>query len=258
MTESYFVVKWPVFFDQTYNFGSKLIFSNGVVQFKNQQMSPGAKIHTWESKTNYLKSNRTLNLPLLKSGKEYQIYVSAKQIPKDSVHIQIDFFDAQNKTLDNLVLTEMNSIFKVPEKTDHYQISLINLNNQELKFEYIVINLLNHEYSIRVYSKQVKLVLVWNGSVIDKVTTVVRDRILDSGAYLGSENELWLYVEAGRNELKQSLILKLKNIVDSLISNGNLNLSKNLLVQTKFWTKNMMDDSFIKLLNETLVDLEGK
>lgn len=258
MTDSFFLIKWPVNFDETYNYGSLVEFSNGTVKFSNTQMSPGMKIHTWESKSNYFRDSRTLRLPLLKVGSTYKIKTKINQVPVNSVHVQIDFFDFQNKLIKSLILTDVEGDFKVPEDTKHYKISLINLNNRELKFEYIMIIPVECDYNISVYSQNNKVVALWNAKKIESINIFVRNKVIDSNSYIGKDNEIKLYVEIDGDHMfvdKSQIISEITKMLKLILSKLNLKSVVNIPIDIRFQTKNDNGRLFEKELYVSLKNL---
>jgi accessory secretory protein Asp3 len=259
--KSFFVIKWPFDTDQTYNYGSKIRFKDGYVEFSNPQMSPGGKIHTWKSKINYKDNFKALDLPLLKGGAEYQIQVDIKQKPINSIHLQFDFYDAEGQLIANPVFTEMTTNFVVPTGTDHYESSLVNLNNQQAVFNYMVIQPKSEQQAVTVFNGQDKIVLAWNKSatVIENLNVIIRNRVLDSGSYIaGKAHEMKVYVEInGQRILNDSqLEQKVSQIVSDIqqvFQNEQLTNSKSVdvsLIQSSDLTCKKLQQQLITALRD--------
>lgn len=216
MNNSFFIIKWPFSTDQTYNYGSKINFKNQVVTFKNSEVSPGGKIHTWQSMVDYQQVAKTLELPLLQSNREYRIRMQDTQIPANSINLQFEFYDLNDQLIDNPVLTSLEPTFVFPENVHHYQLSLINLNNQELKFNYLLIEPQPMNNQINVYSEHFKLVVVTPNHEKDaqKIVIYVKNRLLNSQSYLAVSDQIRIYIEF--NGYRDFNDYQIMNLVDQI------------------------------------------
>lgn len=195
---NYFVIRWPLRMNNTYSFGSVINYQKGKIYFKNERMSPGERIHTWKSKFNYhIRDSEFSQLPLLKRGVKYQVNAKAEVVPEGSVQVQLDFFDNRDEIIDGPLTIDLDGEFVVPEEMDHYQLSLVNLNNRSLKFENLVIEPLESEFAVATTSGYMNTTYIWNrqDDFFEDVEVYLRSRLLYSGAYLGKKNTLRIFVE---------------------------------------------------------------
>lgn len=195
---NYFVIRWPLRMNNTYSFGSVINYQKGKIYFKNERMSPGERIHTWKSKFNYhIRDSEFSQLPLLKRGVKYQVNAKAEVVPEGSVQVQLDFFDNRDEIIDGPLTIDLDGEFVVPEEMDHYQLSLVNLNNRSLEFENLVIEPLESEFAVATTSGYMNTTYIWNrqDDFFEDVEVYLRSRLLYSGAYLGKKNTLRIFVE---------------------------------------------------------------
>ncbi|KRN18833.1 asp3 protein [Pediococcus claussenii] len=171
-------------------------FKQNEVHFSNPQLSPGFKMHSWSSQNDFVDGALWENLPLLKSGTEYQVVIDAQIKPANSVHIQLDFFDESNELIDEQIFADQNFRFTVPMHTKRYQISLVSLNNQEMIFKNMTINPTFNDFEITVQTSGTKRVIIkpLNGKA-RTIEIILRDRFLESGSYIGANNQLTVYFE---------------------------------------------------------------
>ncbi len=195
---NYFVIRWPLRMNNTYSFGSVINYQKGKIYFKNERMSPGERIHTWKSKFNYhIRDSEFSQLPLLKRGVKYQVNAKAEVVPEGSVQVQLDFFDNRDEIIDGPLTIDLDGEFVVPEEMDHYQLSLVNLNNRSLEFENLVIEPLESEFAVATTSGYMNTTYIWNrqDDFFEDVEVYLRSRLLYSGAYLGKKSTLRIFVE---------------------------------------------------------------
>ncbi|WP_240366881.1 accessory Sec system protein Asp3 [Pediococcus acidilactici] len=198
MKSSYFVIRWPVHMNDTYSYGSVINYQNGKIYFKNERMSPGERIHTWKSQVVFDKLDTGYSqLPLLKRKAKYQIITKAIIAPENSVQIQLDFFDVKNEIIDGPLTIDLDGEFEVPEEMDHYQLSLVNLNNRSLEFEDLIIRPVESTFEIATIDGNMNVICLWDrrDHFFEKVEVYLRRRLLYSGSYLGKQNVLRIFVE---------------------------------------------------------------
>ena len=129
-----YIVKWGQRIGDTYTHGSKINFHESSVSFSNPEQSPGESIHTWYSLAEFRKFRYTPALPILTPGHQYHFRVDLTQEPADSLNLAITYFDDDDEQIRQDFFTELNDSFAYPENGHHYQMDLINLNNQQLEF----------------------------------------------------------------------------------------------------------------------------
>jgi accessory Sec system protein Asp3 len=203
MLKSSFLIKWAFNTDQTYNFGSKIQFYRGKVMFHNPKMSPGAPLHTWHSLINYQKDYKTSDLPLLEEGCEYELTAMLKATPAESIHLQLEFFDAQDQLIENQFITSLSGRFTTPKALDHYTISLVNLNNRELEFSHLILRPLECKVSIEMHNGPFKIVMLWeaNQRHFKELNVAIRPKVLTTGAYIETPRAIQVNVEITRASL---------------------------------------------------------
>lgn len=195
---SNYVIRWPIHTNNTYSYGSVINYQNGKVYFKNERMSPGERIHSWQSKLIFGISNSEFSqLPLLKRGIKYRITTKAKVIPEESIQVQLDFFDVRDEIIDGPLTINLNDEFVIPEELDHYRLSLVNLNNKELEFENLVIKPAESNFETETITGNINVTCVWDkrDSFFEDVEVYLRGRLVYSGSYLGRKNTLRIFVE---------------------------------------------------------------
>lgn len=187
---NYFVIRWPLRMNNTYSFGSVINYQNGKIYFKNERMSPGERIHTWKSKLNYhILDSEFSQLPLLKRGVKYQVITKAKIYPEGSAQIQLDFFDIRDEIIDGPLTIDLDGEFEVPEEMDHYQLSLINLNNKSIEFEDLVIKPAKSNFVVATIDNNINITCIWDqqDDFFEDVEVYLRSRLVYSGGYLGKK-----------------------------------------------------------------------
>lgn len=136
-----FIVKWPINISSTYIHGATLRYSkNKSVYYSNEVLSPGQVICSWHSVTDYLLMGAVPELPLLKQGREYYIKIFLDADNKLPVQININFFDHNKDNIESFSSTDFNFNFIVPVGTVSYDVNLINLKHQWIKFDYLLIS----------------------------------------------------------------------------------------------------------------------
>ncbi|MEE6674594.1 accessory Sec system protein Asp3 [Pediococcus acidilactici] len=217
---NYFVIRWPLRMNNTYSFGSVINYQKGKIYFKNERMSPGERIHTWKSKFNYhIHDSEFSQLPLLKRGIKYQVNTKAKVVPEGSVQVQLDFFDNRDEIIDGPLTIDLDDEFVVPEEMDHYQLSLVNLNNRSLEFEDLVIEPLESEFAVATSCGNMNVTYIWNrqDAFFEDVEVYLRSRLMYSGGYLGKPGTLRIFVEFDSRanwqvqELREEIFEKFKS-----------------------------------------------
>ena len=134
-------VKWEYVNSSTYVHGSCIDFSpEGPTQFRNEFMPSGKIIHSWSSGISYTANRRGADLAQLRPNHEYQVEYRMMTHPKETVYIQISFFDLYGHTIETLFIDTNGQSFVVPERMYAYQIALLNVGCRSLSFEEIVIN----------------------------------------------------------------------------------------------------------------------
>lgn len=217
---NYFVIRWPLRMNNTYSFGSVINYQKGKIYFKNERMSPGERIHTWKSKFNYyIRDSEFSQLPLLKRGVKYQVNAKAEVVPEGSVQVQLDFFDNRDEIIDGPLTIDLDGEFVVPEEMDHYQLSLVNLNNRSLEFENLVIEPLESEFAVATSCGNMNVTYIWNrqDAFFEDVEVYLRSRLMYSGGYLGKSGTLRIFVEFDSRanwqvqELREEIFEKFKS-----------------------------------------------
>ena len=139
MSELYFM-HWPQNLSSVYVNGATIRYSKDQsVYYANEVLSPGQTICTWTSVTDYLLSGNSPALPLLKINKKYRLKVKLEADNDLPVQVQIDFFDGHQEILDSYRGTDPYLNFTVPKGTISYEVRLVNLKHEWLRFEFLTI-----------------------------------------------------------------------------------------------------------------------
>ncbi|MBF0714049.1 accessory Sec system protein Asp3 [Gemella sp. GH3] len=132
------IIYWDNFSINSYLFGSIIKFkSKDFVHFKNLRMPSGKDMNEWLSKTNHQSHRYPPQLPMLKKGHLYKIYVNAETVPENSIYLRIIFYDRYEKIISETVIRSNEDIFVYPNDAYSYKIQVMNAGCSELKFHYI-------------------------------------------------------------------------------------------------------------------------
>ncbi|MFO1546737.1 accessory Sec system protein Asp3 [Lactiplantibacillus plantarum] len=138
---SIYLIKWPRALNDTYLFGSKIIFfENGNVEFKNDKMPPTMDIHFWKSEVGLFNDGFLGGLPLLKKNCEYKIIFKGAVYPKSSVYLEIVFLDEQDDLIEKKIINGFEGTFKYPREAFKYEIHLKNINNLKCDFWGLIVS----------------------------------------------------------------------------------------------------------------------
>lgn len=140
MMSELYLMRWPHNLSAVYVNGATIQYSQDQsVFYANEVLSPGQTICTWSSVTDYLASGNPPSLPLLKINKTYELSLRLKADNDLPVQVQIDFFDSHQEVLDSYRGTDSRLKFKVPKGTISYEVRLVNLKHEWLRFESLTI-----------------------------------------------------------------------------------------------------------------------
>lgn len=135
-----YIMRWPRDLTAVYVKGATIRYEQEQsVYYANEVLTPGQIICTWSSMTNYLSSGCSPSLPLLKTGKTYELRIKLKADNVLPVQIQINFLDGERVVLASYRGTDPSLAFRVPEGTVSYDVHLVNLKHQWLRFEFLTI-----------------------------------------------------------------------------------------------------------------------
>ena len=133
-------VRWDNFANESYLYGSKIIFENdGTVRFCNHLMPPGQIIRKWQSSLNYQAKRHEPQLPMLEEGERYEIRSYASYTPNRTVILRIRFFDRQGEEVESVIIDDILDEFICPNGASSYELELINAGAEELVFHHIEI-----------------------------------------------------------------------------------------------------------------------
>lgn len=136
MMSELYLMRWPQNLSAVYVNGATIRYSQDQsVYYANEVLSPGQTICTWSSATDYLVSGNSPSLPLLKINRTYELSLRLKADNDLPVQVQIDFFDGHKEVLDSYRGTDSRLKFKVPKGTISYEVRLVNLKHEWLRFE---------------------------------------------------------------------------------------------------------------------------
>lgn len=207
INKNYFsnIVYWDNFSASSYLYGSIIkIKSKDNVYFKNLRMSSGKGINSWLSQANHQRYRHVPQLPMLKKGKSYKIYINAESIPENTIYLRIIFYDRYEKIISETVIRSNEDIFTYPEEAYSYKIQVMNAGCSELTFHYIELT----EYVDK----------------FDKKSFIVSD-IINKNENLTKLNVIFLEPKQNKfEELDRSLLENYCNIIliNSKIYNGHI------------------------------------
>ncbi|NQJ21714.1 accessory Sec system protein Asp3 [Streptococcus suis] len=136
-------VKWKHFLRSAYSYGSDIRIEGNTIYFKNELMPPSFELKRWHSITNFQGKRIQPQLPLLKHGSSYRIEAQASVEPKDTMYIQVEFFNRYQEKIDFVILKDLASQFIYPKEAHFYEIALINAGCQQLTFEELILESLD-------------------------------------------------------------------------------------------------------------------
>lgn len=140
MMSELYLMRWPQNLSAVYVNGATILYSQDQsVYYANEVLSPGQTICTWASATDYLVSGNSPSLPLLKINKTYELNLRLKADNDLPVQVQIVFFDGHQKVLDSYRGDQSRMSFKVPKGMVSYEVRLVNLKHEWLRFEFLTI-----------------------------------------------------------------------------------------------------------------------
>lgn len=132
-----FRIKWRKDVANAYTFGSYISFLGDKVVFDNALMSPGFSITSWSSQTKFQSQRTQPELPLLKRGHVYQVFLRAAVLPENSLYVKVTYFDRLGKEIGSDILKDQTWIFRYPSNAFHYTIDLLNAGCEYLVFDYL-------------------------------------------------------------------------------------------------------------------------
>lgn len=139
MSELY-IMRWPRNSSDTYVNGATIKYSKDQsVHYSNEVLSPGQVICTWASTTDYLSSGSAPSLPLLKINKIYELEIKISADNPLPIQLQISFWDDNHELLTSYRGTESRLVFTVPKATFSYEVHLVNLKHEWIRFEFLTI-----------------------------------------------------------------------------------------------------------------------
>lgn len=139
------VIYWNEYTEDTYLYGSKVIFhKKDDVEFENTLMPPGTVIKQWYSKTNFQMQHIEPTLPIIDGEGEYQITFHIDMKEKESCLGRLVYFDRYGVEAGTLTLRDKETVFRCPLKTYSYKLQLINGGITKFHFHSIVIQEVIH------------------------------------------------------------------------------------------------------------------
>lgn len=140
MMNELYLMRWPQNLSAVYVNGATIQYSKDQsVYYANEVLSPGQTICTWASGTNYLASGNSPTLPLLKLNKTYELSLKLEADNDLPVQVQIDFLDGNEEVLNSYRSTDNRLSFTVPKGMVSYEVRLVNLKHEWLRFEFLAI-----------------------------------------------------------------------------------------------------------------------
>ncbi|GAK31175.1 hypothetical protein WOSG25_080070 [Weissella oryzae SG25] len=140
MTNVYFV-RWPNDLSDVSVHGSTIqLLPDGTTYFSNVFFSPGMPICTWHSKTDYMLSGGAPSLPLLEANSEYHLSAILEADQALAVQLEIKYFDVRGNLIETDNFADLEVDFVLPNEAVSYDISLLNLKHQWIKFKYLILS----------------------------------------------------------------------------------------------------------------------
>jgi accessory Sec system protein Asp3 len=139
------IVYWNEYTEDTYLYGSKIVFhKKDDVEFENLLMPPGTIIKQWYSKTNFQAQKIEPTLPIIDGEGEYQITLNIDTEDKGVCLGRLVYYDRYGVEAGNLTLRDKETVFQCPLKTYSYCLQLINGGITNFHFHSIVIQEVIH------------------------------------------------------------------------------------------------------------------
>lgn len=134
-------IRWPNnLVDVSVNGSTIQLLPDGTTYFSNVFFSPGMPICTWHSQTDYMVSGSAPSLPLLDTNKEYHLSAQLETDQPLAVQLQIKFFDGKKNLIETHNFPDLEVDFVLPDQAVFYDINLLNLKHQWIKFKYLILS----------------------------------------------------------------------------------------------------------------------
>lgn len=138
MTDHKVKIKWDAIDTNTFMYGSRVKFQDGVF-FENLLMPSGTIIHVWYMTTRYFQTRNVPTLPILRRKQQYKIEMNIETIPENSVYIKLKFYKRDLSLIEQLVITEPTGTFIYPADAYEYRIELISSAVRSFHYKSMII-----------------------------------------------------------------------------------------------------------------------
>lgn len=108
-------------------------YPDETVKFKNELMPAGKTIIKWSSSLNYQSNKEVPRLPILQSGRSYQLVIDIDIKPINTAIFCLKFFDLQTTEINKIVFTEKEKQFVYPAEAVSYTFEIISGGCNEIK-----------------------------------------------------------------------------------------------------------------------------
>ena len=140
MREKCWKIYWRDFSNQTYMYGSRVIFhSKRDVEFNNLLIPPGTVIKTWKSMANYQLMRVEPTLPIIDGERSYRVRLYIDEDAEDGVLLRFRFFQKNGVEEGIYILRGLEGEFRCPIRTYYYDIELIESGAHSFHFHYITL-----------------------------------------------------------------------------------------------------------------------
>lgn len=172
-----YLIRWGNRLGETHTRGSVITWQPQLVTYRNPQQSPGGTIHIWSSQPRFREINYVPALPLLIPEAQYQFQLKMTLQPAKSVNLVISYYDGDNSLIRQDHFATVDGQFTYPADATSYRIELINLNNQELKFEGLWLAPVGLTYTETLLNNGNKMIMVVSEANFDWSVTIVAESL---------------------------------------------------------------------------------
>lgn len=166
------IIKWGRRYTETYTYGSEIILGKSSVYFSSPMMPVGAKIKTWQSKGNFSESRVSPLLPLLISGKKYDLALFLEENEQNSLQLTIEFFDEFDNEITTKYYHDLKVTFIYPKEAVSYKVNLVNKKHESIQFYFMVISEASDLEEI-VVNEELAIIDLNHGNVADELELVI-------------------------------------------------------------------------------------
>lgn len=131
---------WSQNLGYTYGYGAQIeFFSDQSVRYANRLAMPGKNIYSWTLPVQAPEAGPLITLPFLDTRKVYTFSINGTIIPRDSLGVEINFYNADNFLIDHLVIEGREGEIEFPPGAKNYSLQLVSFGNQSFIFRNLVL-----------------------------------------------------------------------------------------------------------------------